>query len=85
MSSSFRLGSVAHAHHRADLFAVALVGDADDGGFGDVGVLVERGLDLGRVDVLAAPDDDVLQAVDDVEVALVVEAAEVAGVRTSRP
>ena len=56
------------------------MGHADDGGLGDVGVLVERGLDLGRVDVLAAADDHVLEAVDDVEVAVVVEPADVAGV-----
>ena len=62
-------GAVAHAHHCADLLAEALVRDADDRGLGDVGVLVQRGLDLGRVDVLAAADDDVLQPVDDVEVA----------------
>ena len=77
-------GAVAHTDHGAHLLADALVGDADDRGLGDVGMLVERGLDLGGVDVLAAADDDVLQPVDDVEVALVVEAAEVAGERTIR-
>jgi len=39
----------------------------------------QGGLDLGRVDVLAAGDDQVVAPVDDVEVALRVEAAEVAG------
>ena len=67
-------------HDGADLLAESLVGHADDRGLGHVGVLVERGFDLGRVDVLAAADDDVLQPVDDVEVAVGVEAAEVAGV-----
>ena len=54
--------------------------DADDRRLGDVGVLVERSLDLGGVDVLAAADDDVLQPVDHVQVAVVVEPAEIAGV-----
>ena len=43
-------------------------------------MLVERSFDLGGVHVLAAANDDVLEPVDDVEVAIVVEAAEVAGV-----
>src|SRR5262245_58651578 len=41
---------------RANFFAVALVGDPDDRRFGDVRMLVEGGLDLGRVDVLAPTD-----------------------------
>ncbi len=72
--------AVADADDRADLLAEPFVGHADDRGFGDVRVLVQRGFDLGGVDVLAAADDDVLQAVDDVEVAVGVETAEVAGV-----
>ena len=66
-------------HHRRHRFAVARVGHPDDRGFGDGGVLVERGLDLGGVHVLAAADDDVLQAVDDVQVSVLVEPAHVAG------
>ena len=85
MSSSVRPAPSRDAHHCADLLAEALVGDADDRGLGDVGVLVQRGLDLGRVDVLSAADDDVLQPIDDVEVALVVEPAEVTGRGTIRP
>ena len=72
-------GTVAHTDHGAHLLAHALVGDADGRGLGDVGVLVEGGLDLGGVDVLTAADDDVLQPVDDVEEAFVIEPAEVAG------
>ena len=41
-------------------------------------------LDLARVDVLAAGHDRVLEPVDDVEVALLREGADVAGVRSSR-
>ena len=43
--------------------APAFMGDADDGGVDDVGVLVEDGFDLEGGDVLAAGDDDVLLAV----------------------
>ena len=43
------------------------------------GMLVERVLDLGAVHVLAAADDHVLGAVDEEQVAVVVQVAEVAG------
>ena len=43
--------------------------------------MVEHLLDVGRVDVLAAADDHVLDAVDDVGIAVVVEIAEVAAVQ----
>ena len=56
----------------ADLLAEGLVRDADDGGLGDGGVLVEHLLDLARVDVQPAADDQVLLAVDDEEVAVLV-------------
>ena len=38
---------------------------ADHGALGDAGQLVEHALDLGRVDVVAAADDEVLAAADD--------------------
>ena len=47
-------------------------------------VLEQRGLDLGAVHVLAAADDHVLDAVDDVDEALVVEPGHVAACGTSR-
>src|SRR4051812_30956827 len=72
--------AVAHADDGTDLLAETIVRDADDRGLGDVGVLVERGFDLGRVDVLATADDDVLDAVDDEQVAVLVDAADVARV-----
>ena len=59
--------------------APALVGHADDGGLGDGRMRVQDGLDLGRVDVLAAGDDHVLDPVDDAVVALVVALGDVAG------
>jgi hypothetical protein len=55
------------------------VRDADHGGLGDRRVLVEDLLDLTRVDVVAAADDQVLLAVDDEEVAVGVLAGQVAG------
>src|SRR5207244_10066183 len=49
--------------------APRLVGDADDGGLEHRRVRVQHLLDLARIDVLAAGDDQVLLAVDDVDVA----------------
>src|SRR3954464_12781826 len=68
-------------HHRgADLLPHLLVGHRDHGGLGHGGVLVEDLLDLARVDVVAAADDHVLLAVDDEEVAVLVDAGHVARV-----
>ena len=58
--------------------APLLARDAEHGGLVDVGVRLERGLDLGRVDVHPAGDDHVLLAVADVEEALVVAVGDVA-------
>ncbi len=66
-------------HGQGHLLAEALVGDAEHGGLVHAGVLVDGGLDLGAVDVLAGAQDHVLGPVLDVDEALVVEAAEVAG------
>src|SRR5207253_2189742 len=41
---------------------------------------VQGGLDLARVDVLAAADDHVLQATDNVDITVVIQDGEVAGV-----
>ena len=53
----------------------------DHRGVGDLGVAQQHLLDLGRDDVLAAADDQVVDPVLDVEEALVVDVAEVAGVQ----
>ena len=50
----------------------------DDRGVEDVGVLGQHVLDLDAVHVLAGPDDHVLGPVDEVEVAVGVEVADVA-------
>ena len=42
-------------------------------------MLIERGFDFGAADILAAADDDVLLAVDDEQIAVLVEIAEIAG------
>ena len=60
--------------------APAIVGTPDDGRFDHRLVLVEHALDLGAGDVLAAGHDHVLEPIDDVEVAVVVHHADVAGV-----
>ena len=52
---------------------------ADHRALGDAGHLVDAALDLGRVDVVAAADDQVLAAADDRDVAAVVDLADVAG------
>ncbi len=57
-----------------------LVGPCDDGGGLDRRVLVERVLDLDRGDVLAAGDDDILGAVLELDVAVRMAHAEIAGV-----
>src|SRR4051812_47432316 len=65
---------------RRDLLAHRLVGHADHRRLGDRRVLVQDLLDLARIDVVAAADDHVLLAVDDEEVAILVELRHVAGV-----
>src|SRR5207244_12882676 len=57
----------------------AVVGAPDRDRLADVGVGLEHALDLGRGDVLAAADDDVLEAAHDREPPLVVDGAEVPG------
>jgi hypothetical protein len=63
-----------------DALAPVGVRKADDGALGDGGMEGDGVLDLSRIDVLATGDDHVLEAVDDVEVALIVEVSAVAGV-----
>ena len=71
-------------HDRAHLLAQDRVRNADDGGIGHGGVLVEDALDLDAVDVLATADQHVLGPVDDVDEAVLVEAGHVAGVQPAR-
>src|SRR5205814_9300455 len=59
--------------------AQALGRSGHDGGLGHPGETEQELLDLGGADVLASADDDVLLAVGDGEVALVVEHPDVPG------
>ena len=61
-------------------FAFAVGPAADDGGFGDAGILVEDFFDLARVDVHAVNEEHFFFAVDDEDVAVGVYPAHVAGV-----
>mmetsp|Transcript_41686 Transcript_41686/g.129731 ORF Transcript_41686/g.129731 Transcript_41686/m.129731 type:complete len:219 (-) Transcript_41686:31-687(-) len=73
-------GLAAHCPHRgADDLAKARVGKAEDGALAHARVVGDGGLDLRAVDVLAAADDEVLHAVEDVHEAAL-ELADVAGV-----
>ena len=66
-------------HHQAGQVGAAV---ADHHGIGDVGGELELVLDFTRRDVLAAGgDDDVLHPIDDVDVAVVVDAPHVASVQ----
>src|SRR5207248_6164801 len=56
-----------------------LVGHADYRRLENGSVLEEGVLDIGGVDVVAAPDDDLLRPADDVEIAVLVEPAEITG------
>src|ERR1700688_3381484 len=51
------------------------IGHAHDRRLGDGGMLVDRLLDQARIDLVAARDDDLLEAVDDEEVAVLVHVA----------
>src|SRR4029078_309536 len=62
-------------------FAPLLTGNANDGGLGHGGELMQHALDLGRIDVLAAGNVHVLPAVDDVIETFLVDPRGVAGVQ----
>src|SRR5579875_2864906 len=76
-----RLGALTEGDCGADLLAPLVMRDAEHRGLADGRVLVEHLLDLARVDVVAAADDELLLAVDDEEVAVLVDPAHVAGVQ----
>ena len=78
-------GTVALHHQRLRRLAPALVRHADDGAFEHGRVLVEHVLDVGGADVLAARNDDVLFAVDDVDVVELIPHGEVAGMEIAVP
>src|SRR5229473_4595334 len=55
------------------------IGNADYDRFGDSRVRVNRTLYIGRIDIVAAGDDHVLEAIDDEQIAVLVEVANIAG------
>src|SRR5260370_33128252 len=56
-------------------------GHADDDALGDRRMLVDRLLDIAREDLVAAGDDDVLDAVDEKEITVGIEIADIAGMQ----
>jgi hypothetical protein len=79
ISSGSRLTAGARLHHRQHRLAELVVRHAEHRDVGDRGVSREHALDLGRVDVGAARDDEVGAAVGDEQIPLVVETTEVPG------
>ena len=73
------LGAIGEHDDRDRLLAPALVAHADHRDFAHLRQLVDHALDLGGGDVLAAGDDHVLLAVGQVQEAVLVEIADVAG------
>ena len=59
--------------------AQPVVRHSEHAGLGDGGAGVDLRFDLGAGDILAAADDDVLLAVDDEQIAVLVDVADVAG------
>src|SRR4051812_16934900 len=74
-----RRGRIGRLDDRVHATAPLRVAEADDHDIGDAGVLGERALHLGGEDVGPAADDEVDATIGDVEVAVLVEVAEVAG------
>ena len=80
--SQLRTGEVAFGHDDGHHFLAEVgVRNAEHDGLVHAGNRHQRALDGGRRDVLAAADDHVLAAPGDPQVALVVQAAEIAGVQ----
>src|SRR5580698_8347867 len=74
------LGSGSRHDERAHLLAHARIGDPHDGDLQDRRVLADDVLHVLWIDVQPAADDEILLALDDEEVPVVVEVAHVAGV-----
>ena len=79
MSSSVALDAGLELDEGLRRLAAILVRDADHGHLLDGRMLVDRLLDAARIDVVARADDQVLDAVDDEDEAVLVHDADVAG------
>ena len=77
-------GFIAPDDGGADVLTQRVVGHSEHGGLADTRVGVEDLLDLARVDVISAADDEVLLAVDDEQVAVPVDGGDIAGVQPAR-
>ena len=80
-SSASSLGAGLRRHDGKDFLAADLVWHADHRALEHAGVPVQHLLDLARIDIFAAADDHVLGSVDDVEVPVGVDIADVTGVQ----
>ena len=78
-SSSTGLVAALERDEGGDGLALEVVGAADDGGFGDLGMGDERRLDFHGAEAVAADVDDVVDAAHEPEVAVGVHARAVAG------
>ena len=72
------LVSLLGEHRAGDFLAESVMGHPEDGGFMDSFDLIDHGLDLGAIDILASAKDHVLRAVFDEDEAFVVEPTEIA-------
>src|ERR1700722_6317080 len=70
-----------HDDDGLDRFAPALIGNPDNGDICDVRMMKERVLDFSGIDILSARHDHLLDAVVDVEIALLVEISRIARVQ----
>lgn len=66
-----------------DLLAPFGVGETDDADGGDGGVVEEEALDLGRINILATSNDNIATSLDEPEITILIEIADVAGVETA--
>src|ERR1700757_1653428 len=78
---SIRFGTGLECHRGPDFLAELVVRDPQDGDLAHCRMLVKDFLDLARIHVVPAPDDHVLLAVDDEEVAVRIDPRDVAGVK----
>src|SRR6185437_16198389 len=73
------IGALVANHDGGDAFAEIRMRHADHGGFDHAGHGVDLALDFLRIDVEAARNHEILAAADDVDIALAVDLAEIAG------
>ncbi len=75
-----RLRAGFHLNKGGDRFAVHFVRDADDGGIGDIGVAGQGAFNFLGIDIEAAREDHVFLSIRDIEIALAIPIAQIAGI-----